>query len=275
VSSQPSLHQIQAWLHTFVVEPGDQAGALQAAEEKAGFAQGSAEQLVLPSPTLSPKERIQIYRGMYLLRMEEALEIDFPVVAWYLGEANFKSLVAEYVQSYPSQSYTLDHLGRHFAPFLAEKNWRNEGESLRELATLEWTLCVVAVAHDADTVTLEALSQVPEEDFLELKFKPVPAFSAQSFSYDVNSVFKAWSNGEELVGPSPEPINLVCWRHNLKVWRQVLSDSAYGFLQLLCDGHSLGTSLDQVQRAHEVSEEQLFTWFQDWLEEGFFQSFKV
>ena len=61
----------------------------------------------------------------------------------------------------------------------------------------------------------------------------------------------------------------------MKVWRQELSDSAFDFLNHLCDGHSLGTSLDHVQQAHEVSEEQLFSWFQDWLEEGFFAQFRV
>ncbi len=272
---QPSLEQVQAWLHTFVVEPGEQACALQAAEEKAGLSEGSAEQLVLPSPTLSPKERIQIYRGMYLLRMQEALEIDFPAVAWYVGEADFKSLVADYVRSYPSQSYTLDHLGRHFDQFLVEKNWHEQGEILGELATLEWTLCLVAVAHDADTLTMETLGQVPEERFLDLRLEPVPALSVLKFNYDVNSVFKAWSNGEEPSAPAREPLNRVCWRHNWKVWRQELSDSAFDFLNHLCDGHSLGTSLDHVQQAHEVSEEQLFSWFQDWLEEGFFAQFRV
>jgi hypothetical protein len=257
------------------VEPGEQAAALRVAEQKAGFAEGSAEELILPSPTLSPRERIQIYRGMYLLRMEEALEIDFPAVAWYLGEANFKKLVAEYVQSYPSQSYTLDHLGRLFSQFLVERNWRNEGDCLGDLATLEWALCVVAVAHDSDSVTLEDLSRVPEENFLELKFEPVPAISTLRFGYDVNSLFKAWSSGKEPVAPSPESINLVCWRHNLKVWRQELSETAFDFLNLLRDGHPLGTSLDRVQQTHEVSEEQLFSWFQNWLGEGFFRSFRV
>ena len=273
--SDPSLHQIQAWLHTFVAEPGDQAVALQAAEEKAGFADGSAEQLVLPSPTLSPRERIQIYRGMYLLRMQEALEIDFPAVAWYVGEADFKTLVAEYVRSYPSQSYTLDHLGRHFSQFLVENNWRNEGEILGELARLEWTLCLVAVAHDADTVTMETLSEVPEENFLDLQLEPVPALSQLKFTYDVNSLFKTWSNGEEPATPSPGPIHLVCWRHDLRVWRQELSDAANEFLELLCDGRPLGASLDQVQQAHEVSEEQLFSWFQNWLQEGFFAKYSL
>ena len=267
--NQPELRDIQAWLHTFVVEQGDQDSALRAAEEKAGFHEGSAEDLILPSPTLSPKERIQIYRGMYLLRMQEALEIDFPVVAWYVGEERFRTLVAEYVRSYPSQSYTLDHLGRHFADFLQKE----EGQAVSELATLEWTLCEVAVAHDSECVSLADLAALAEGEFLNITLQPVHALSRLCLSHDVNRLFKAWSEEETPFTPSADSIRLVCWRHELKVWRRELSKSSYAFLCHLCEGTPLGESIDLTLASHETSEEQIFDWFQEWLAEGFFQSF--
>jgi hypothetical protein len=268
----PELREIQAWLHTFVVEPGDQRKALQAAERKAGFDSGSAEELILPSPTLTPRERIQIYRGMYLLRMAEALEIDFPSIVWYVGQSNFKKLVSTYVENYPSQSYTLDHLGRHFADFLAEYNWNSEGKALSSLARLEWSMCVVAVAHDCPSLSMADLASAPEEEFLNMRFQPIKALELHTFQHNVNEVYKAWIAEEPPIVLTDSEIHLVCWRHELKVWRMELNDAAFCFLRCLCQGLPLGRSIDSTLESHNDSEETLFGWFQNWVGEGFFTS---
>ena len=44
---------------------------------------------MLPSQTLTSAERLDIYRDMYLLRMEEALAIDYPGLKHFLGEEEF------------------------------------------------------------------------------------------------------------------------------------------------------------------------------------------
>jgi len=268
---QPKLHEIQAWLHTFVVQPGEQEAALRAAEEKAGLKAGSADDLVLPSPTLTPQERLQIYRGMYLLRMQEALEIDFPAARWYLGDARFESLVASYVHRYPSRSYTLDHLGKHFATFLREEI----SEAVSELAALEWSLCMVAIAHDAPSLSMTDLAGIPEERFLDLRFQPVHALELHQFEYNANTVYKCWNNGSPQISLQAESCNLVCWRHELKVWRLELSDSAFHFLTGLCQGKSLGESLGETIEEYQETEEQLFEWFQSWVLEGFFQGLET
>ena len=47
--------------------------------------------MILPSRTLQPEERLAIYQGMYLLRMEEALETDYPALKHFLGDEAFSS----------------------------------------------------------------------------------------------------------------------------------------------------------------------------------------
>lgn len=270
--SPPELRDIQAWLHTFVVEPGDPEAALTAAERKAGFAKGSADDLILPSSTLSPTERIQIYRGMYLLRMQEALEIDYPTLVFYLGQENFCLLVKAYVESYPSQSYTLDHLGRHFAQFLAEHDWKGEGRALSDLARLEWSLCTVAVAHDSPSLSMADLASVPPEEFMSLRFEPIKALELHTFGHEINTAYKALCR-EEPARLTDGKTNLVCWRHDLKVWRLELSDAAFCFLNYLCRGLPLGQSIDLTLETHEDTEETVFEWFQEWVTEGLFSTF--
>ena len=268
---QPDLKDIQAWLHAFVVTTGDQRAALAVAESKAGFDKGSADALILPSPTLSPTERVQIYRGMYLLRMQEALEIDFSVVSSYVGGQEFQGLVAEYVARFPSRSYTLDHLGRDFARFLS----REEGAALGELAALEWSLCVVGIAKDSPALAMSDLAAVPEDHLLSVRFEPIIALERHRFLYNVNDVYKAWSDQQGAVRLTRSPGNLVCWRHQLEVWRMELHDAAYCFLDHLCRGTPLGESIELTQNSHDVADDLLFRWFHNWTREGFFASFST
>lgn len=271
----PPLEQVQAWLHTFVVSPGSGAEALSEAEQKSGLESGSAEQLVLPSPRLSPRERIEIYRGMYLLRMVEAMEIDFPAVQWLVGKRDFSGLVESYVKSYPSRSYTLDHLGRHFSQFLAEQSGLAQAEALADLSRLEWAMAEVAIALDSPCLSMSDLASVVEENFLRLVFAPVPALRILRSQWDINRVLKDWANDLEPSAFEPRPTHLAVWRNDLKVWRMELDEPCYAFLQGLLQGHSLGESLDHTLASHGSDEETLFDKFQGWLSEGFFGSFLV
>lgn len=275
MSGQTELQDIQAWLHTFVVAPGDSEQALEAAEKESGFAAGSAEELILPSPTLSPQERIEIYRGMYLLRMQEALEIDFPSLLDRLGAKAFHELVARYVNRYPSQSYTLDHLGHRLATFLKEENTAEEGDFLSELAFLEWSMCEVAIAPNSPVVGLQDLAAVDPERFVELSFQTVPAFRLHQFAHNANEVFRNWSDSGQWTEVRPEPTYLVVWRQELDTWRLDLNMAQFRFLTCLANGMSLGKALDQTIESDEASEEECFEWFQNWMSEGFFSSFEL
>ena len=75
------LAAIQSWMQAVIVSDSE-------------IPEEEARQLVLPSKTLTPSERIDIYRGMYVPRMVEALEIDYPALAHYLGEDGFFNLVS-------------------------------------------------------------------------------------------------------------------------------------------------------------------------------------
>lgn len=273
--TEPKLSDLQAWLHTFVVAPGTPEQAIASAEQRAGFTSGSAESLILPSPTLSPRERIQIYRNMYLLRMQEALEIDFPTLKWYLGSPAFKELVASYVESYPSQSYTLDHLGSHLSSFLRERDWGAKGCMLGDLAELEWSLCVVALAHDSPTIKMVDLASVAEDRFLDLQFQSISALQILELQYAVNDMVKAANTEQEPFTAAELPNTMVVWRHELKVWRMGLNPIQHEFLRQLCQGKTLGQAIDFTLEENDEDEENLFSWFQEWLSEGFFSNFII
>ena len=91
-------------MQAVVTHPGD-------VYEAAASAAIDVDSLVLPSKTLQPIQRVGIYHGMYLMRMIEALEADYGALAHFMGEHAFSHLVSDYVQRFPSRSYTLNRLG--------------------------------------------------------------------------------------------------------------------------------------------------------------------
>lgn len=273
--TEPGLREIQAWLHTFLVAPGTSQQALEAAEAEAGLSRGSADALISPSPALAPQERLEIYRRMYLLRMEEALEIDFPAVRDRTGRELFSGLVASYVNIYPSNSYTLDHLGHRFDEFLREHSPSPDSVFLSELASLEWAVCTARIAIDSPTLIWEALAGVDPEEFLEMHFECVPHLKLLTFQHNVNEIYGAWGKSGTWAPPTMQQSHLIIWRQDMKVWRCDLTSAAHEFLGEIAQGRPLGEALDHTLDRHKVDEQLAFKWFQNWLNDGLFSRYHL
>lgn len=269
------LVTVQKWLQTFIVDPGSNEEALLSAEEVAGVGPNSAENMILPSPTLKPAERIQIYRNMYLLRMDEALTIDFPAVVHFVGERAFFRLVKAYVQVYPSRSYTLDHLGRHFAKFLGECPDLENGPFLHDLARVEWSLCNAFAAANSSSLQMSDLANVDPADFESLVLKTIPSLELLKVDHNVNQYYRCWVRDEETPAPQQEQDWLVIWRDSdeFQRWRLSISEAGFHFLGLLSQQKTLGESLESTIERFEVAEATLFEWFSNWVSEGFFATY--
>ncbi|HVT58707.1 MAG TPA: DNA-binding domain-containing protein [Thermoanaerobaculia bacterium] len=120
--SAPPLDVVQQWFQAVITHPGGVAGGV-ASRESQGLIRMRREELVKlvsRSRNLTAEERLSIYANAYYARLLECLADCFPVLARVLGEEVFASFAFEYLQQYPSRSYTLDHLGEHFPRFLEE-----------------------------------------------------------------------------------------------------------------------------------------------------------
>jgi len=109
----PGLYDTQRWFQAVIAHPGTVLEAMEKPEAAELLPPERLEDLVRPSWSLEPAERVEIYHGMYLLRMVEAMETDYPALRHYLGGESFAALIEAYVTRYPSRSYTLHRLGDH------------------------------------------------------------------------------------------------------------------------------------------------------------------
>jgi hypothetical protein len=233
-----------------------------------------AEEFVAPSATLQPDERLDIYRRMYPLRMQEAMGMDYPATLELLGWKAFNRLVMEYCAVHPSRSWTLNRLGDRFVDYLGGRSDLKNRRFMVDLARLEQAICQVFEERESAPLTPEQVALVPMDAWEHTGLKPIAALRLLAVEYPVHWFLKSVLE-EDYPRPSLRRKDgwIVVFRQHYTVWRMPLERAQYELLLHFEQGHSLAEALGDVTRRYRrVGPEQIFRWFQSWVTEGFFQS---
>jgi len=285
-----SLDVVQRWFQAVVTHPeGVRCGAASPeAQELIRLNRGELEAVVRRSRNLTAAERLSIYANAYYARLLECLGACFPVLKRALGDEVFDSFAFEYLQRYPSRSYTLDRLGENFARFLDETRPERETagvdwpDFLVDLATLEWTIAKVFDGPGVEgqpLLTPEALQSFPAERFAETRLTPVVCLRLLFFRYPVNAYFtvaRQAEEGEEIPIPEPADERVAILRRDFIVRRYPLNAAQYVLLERIHAGATVGEAITSAAAASELDDDalaaELRAWFRFWSAEGFFQS---
>ncbi len=266
-------------MQAFIVHPGTDEKALEAASAE-GISVEEVPRLVLPSTTLTAIERVGIYRGMYLLRLAEALEVDYPAVQHFLGGEAFRELVRGYINACPSQSYTLNRLGDRLPEYIRSANGVPRREFLHDLARLELAVTEVFDAAESPVLTTEQIAAIPTDAWERVRLKPIAAYRLHSFRYPVDAYLDSVKD-ERHDHPRPRRQDtwLVVFRRSYVCRRLGLTRPAYDLLRGLSSGIPLGeaiaTSVRKHRRRKGFEEAQFFRLFRNWVSEGIFQSVEL
>ncbi len=278
MATDPGLERIQRWMQACILDQGTAEEAIASAPAQAAIPADKARTVVLPSKTLTALERLDVYRGMYLLRMEEALSIDYPSLKHFLGEDEFMRLVARYVEVYPSRSYTLNRLGDHFPEFVASLDDLPRQEFCSDLARLEYALTCVFDAQETPPMTAEQVQAVPQDAWETARLKPIEAFRLLEFRYPVSRYVGAVDGENPFPRLAPKKTWVVAYRYKYGLHRMDLTQPAYEMLSALASGRAVGEAIVGVLTRKwrpAVKQAQLFEWFRDWMAEGFFQAVEI
>ena len=247
-----SLKTIQHWMQNTLLNPGTTKNA-------------AIEQVVKASKRLSAQQHLAIYQRSYVARLRECMAKQFEGLRYALGPELFQQFVDQYLQTYPSSSYTLMDLGKNFARFMEETRPDRDAEIkeswpdfLIELAWFEYHLNVIFDEINDEThlpVTLQTL-----EEFL----KPTPVFHLFAFRYPVNSYYGAFRRGEQ-----PElPFEYASWcaifRVNFRIAYQGLGYGQYRLLQLWQDNQNLTLTLELLAKESNKSIDEVKSYWQQW-----------
>lgn len=273
----PDLGVTQKWMQAVILHPGSDRQAVASAEARKLVAPSRFPRLIRPSRTLDSFERIGIYRGMYLARLQEALEADFPGLRHFLGRKRFSDLVRGYVDRYPSQSYTLNRLGDHLPEYIRSSPGIVRKDFLYELARFELLMSRLFDAEESPVLTPEAIAAVPPESWETARLKPVAALSVQALRYPVGAYLEAVRQGNPRPATRRKNQWAVVYRRQFALRWLDLPRPGYRLLHALVNGVSLGEALSGVLRGgrQPVGEVQLFSWFRGWVTEGLFQAVEL
>ncbi len=278
MATDPGLERIQRWMQACILKQGTHEEAITSEAAEQAIPAAQARELVLPSQTLTSAERLDIYRDMYLLRMEEALAIDYPGLKHFLGDEEFLSVVARYVDVHPSRTYTLNRLGDDLPRFVGTLDDLPKQAFCRDLARLEYALTMVFDAAETKPLTEDAVRAVPQEAWETAQLKPIEAFRLLAFDYPVSQYLGAVDGENPFPRLAKKRTWVVAYRRNYQCRRMDLTQPAFELLLALADGKALGEAIESAlvrKRRPAVKEEQLFEWFRDWMAAGLFQALEL
>jgi hypothetical protein len=223
----------------------------------AGFL-ATADRLMKATATLSSAERLELYHRQYWFRVLDSVAEDFPVLQKMAGDEKFWELMEAYLQSCPSGSYTLRHLGRSMASFVA--GWEGLDESRRRwfsaLAEIEYAAMEVYEAAEREALPPERIAT----EVLELQ----PHVRLMAFPVAADRCFE-W---EAFTPEEESPVRLAVWRGvDGRARRVRLEAVEFVLLERLKEGRSLEELFaDPVEP--EPTAEEVQQWFSEWQSRG-------
>lgn len=272
------LGRLQRWMQGVIVYPGPVAEAVRTRTVRASAVVKAAGEVILPSPTLSPEERLAIYHGQYPLRMKDALAGDYPALEHYLGDEGFAKFVLHYVQTHPSRSYTLNRLGDHVPEFIKRRSRLKRRDFLHDLARLERAMSQAFDAEETPRLTDEQVAAIAPEAWPQARLVPIAALRLLELRYPVNAYLQSVKDENH---DHPRAVRQDGWvavyRRNFAVYRLDLSQPAFALLRDLAAGKKLSVAIRAAlrRRGRPPGEDQLFRWFREWVAAGMFTSIVV
>jgi len=271
-----ALGGLQHWLQAVIVHPGSVDQALASREAAALVPAGRTDRVVRPSASLTAAERVGVYHGMYLARMAEALESDYPALARFLGPEAWRRLVTAYVQAHPSRSYTLNGLGRDLPRFVRTARVARPA-FCRDLARLEWAVTEVFDAPETRALTEADLAPVAPGDWERARLVPVEALRLVVLDHDAGAHIDAVRKERRRRPPVRRlKSRVVVYRRHYAVYRRDQGKAAFALLGDLVSGFTVGRALARaLERRMRLEADDAFRLFRDWAAMGLFRAVEI
>jgi hypothetical protein len=203
---------------------------------------GAIESHVVGTVRVPVATRLGIYGDAYRARLVEALEANYPALAKLLGETDFATLGAQYVQAHDSTFFSIRYYGAALAEFLGAHPDYAAAAVLAELARWEWAMTEVFDAADAEPIDTTALGSVSPDRWADLRFDWHPSLRRLGLAWNVPQIWKALTGDTERpeVSLHPQPVQWLLWRHELQTFFRSLSEAEAAALDAARTGETFG-----------------------------------
>ena len=259
-----SLIELQNWMQGMLVHNVPvTAGDVMAAD------------VVNASSRLSAVRHLNIYRQSYIARLRACMQSQFSALAYALGDDLFQAFADQYLDSQPSESYTLNTLGQKFPAFLQETRL-DAGEEQKEswpdfmieLAEFEYALSEIF-----DEKAIENGSYATE-DMPDESLKITPLIRLFHHHFPICNYYLEFSQGKKPELPFPEESFCAVTRRDYKMGLFNIRASQYYFLKSMQEGMSVSDAKEELIRTFDFNKTELeniwTVWKKNFMASGFF-----
>ncbi|MEK6747307.1 MAG: DNA-binding domain-containing protein [Pseudomonadota bacterium] len=222
-------------------------------------------------PRGSAQKRFAIYTDGYRIRLQKAVEADYPCLKYYMDDKALGVMIADFVEQTPSSHFNLDRYPLAFDGFVRT---RLDDSAAGEIALLESTIASVFMQEESEPLAPSAFENLSPEQFGNMKLRARSASRLLSFSHLTNKYLSQFRAGAAPLKPEKLPQYIYVYRHNNEVQRLEVPQAAFLLLQCLFNGMTILEALEHITKTDDSLTDTIATnlqgWFADWMVKGVF-----
>ena len=269
------LKREQLWFGQIIGRPIDEDSQMNPISPSGELMEIEAAEHIVPSPTLRPAERIQIYNQQYWWRLLNTLHDLYPLVTRLFGYRDFNRLIAiPYLIKYPPNHWSLTYVGDRLPQWIEEEYVGDDKKLVYEAALVDWAFTDSFVAASTSPLTNEDLTKLQDSDEKLYTQPHLRLFAAEYDIFCYRSNFlkedpEYWLNHDfpELNRSKEQYFILYRNKENDIAWRSA-SQTEYLLLNVFKQGASIEEAClwieKQITPIYEEATKNLQYWFHDW-----------
>lgn len=273
----PKLKKTQQWFASIITMPIDTANHMSPTSPTGHLMEEEAFDFIVPSRTLKPDQRIQIYNQQYWWRLFGVLQDSFPFLTRLFGYHDFNQLIAKpYLMKYHPNTWTLTTLGDRLPLWIQEDYSADDKQLVLDAASIDAALnAAFFVKHmmpcqethsqqQLEKMLTKTLHLQPHIHLFDLRYD-LFAFRSEMLKQEVDY----WLEHDFPKLPQDRRHYFILFRnlHNQIHWEE-LSEAAYHLLTLFKHGATVDQACNwlegQDEKLYAEAVEKLHLWFQEW-----------
>jgi len=219
--------------------------------------------------------RLAIYYDAYRLRLQEALQENYPQLYRLLGDDVFEHMSDEYLQQHSPKHFSIRYFGDMLSDFLGSRPPYSDQPAMAQLAHFEWLLRTVFDAPDGETLQRDHLQHVAAHQWPAMVFHFHPSMRHAVYNFNIVTIWKALEKGIDPPKPTPQPpTHWLVWRYQLRTQFRSLSAQYYDCWQSIAHGDGFSLTCEKLALNYGEQAASIAAGFIDsGLQEGLFEKF--
>lgn len=272
------LRKTQEWFASVLTSPIDEDSRMNPVSPSGDSMEEEAFDYIIPSPSLRPAQRIQIYTQQYWWRLLNVLHDAAPLVVRLFGYHDFNKIVGKpYLVSYPPDTWSLNSLPDRLPEWIEKEYHANDKQLVLDAAKVDIGLNIAFFAKHHKAIDAHDTAKGANR-ILERKLRLQPHLFLFDFRYNLLSFRKEmlkeevehWMHHDFPKLVQDRKYYFVLYRniHSQLNWEEI-SESAFQLLSLFSQGVTIEYACEwleqQDQKLFSDAIKNMHLWFQEWI----------